>query len=495
MDWLKWMLLVEGLGLAVLPLTWHALHRLPSRGLAYAKPFAILLVGLIAWLLPSLRIAPYSRELLLVTVAVSTLMIWLVWGKALIISLLRLRRAEVALLVLLSLIFWASAAWQAYLFALYPSIAVSEKPMNFAFVNAVNRSAWFPPEDPWFAGHPVNYYYLGHLLIAYLIRLAHVRAAVGFTLAGATLVALLAATLFALVVDIVLSWSWQLGRPWSRATLLLATTVGIGALWMTFFTGNLVPLAVSLREPQVVISWLMQGEPAWWKGPFHAHGRGGLSELPWRTYMLGYLHSFGIAMLYVVTMVGWCAHGWTKSYPSPDARIAFMGGRAWWITFSLLWSGAVLISPWVFPVTLLLAGVLVLPLLSRRSSADGDRWRTFTRWAAPLLKLALPFTLLVLLLALFARDYQAPPLKLQLDPASAVAIPLTTFLLQSGVKLALVGVLLGVRLAGFPWRRHGVWAAIAALPLGIAVYQGWIGGAAAISLLLLGLLLLAAGWR
>ena len=52
-----------------------------------------------------------------------------------------------------------------------PDVWNTEKPMDMAFINAINASAHFPPHDPWMSGETLNYYYLGHVVLAWPLKL------------------------------------------------------------------------------------------------------------------------------------------------------------------------------------------------------------------------------------------------------------------------------------------------------------------------------------
>ena len=65
-------------------------------------------------------------------------------------------------------------------------ISHTEKPMDFAFLNGILASTEFPPQDPWLAHYPINYYYYGYLMIAALMRLLELLRAELLNLAGAT---------------------------------------------------------------------------------------------------------------------------------------------------------------------------------------------------------------------------------------------------------------------------------------------------------------------
>ncbi len=223
-DALLWWLLIELIGIAVLPVALRFFRNLPDRGYAFIKPLGLLLIAYPFWLLTTLGFLTNTRgAIALVAVGVAAAAWW--FGNRTQTddeqpssvnrhpSAVAWLREHAALVITTELVFTvAFFAWvgvRAYM----PEITATEKPMEFAFLNGVLQSDHFPPLDPWLSGYAISYYYFGYIMIAMLTMLSGVASSVAFNLAIALLFALAATGAFGLAYDLIRS-SPRAPRKW-----------------------------------------------------------------------------------------------------------------------------------------------------------------------------------------------------------------------------------------------------------------------------------------
>ena len=202
---LAWLLLVEVIYIAALPLSVFIFKWLPDRGVVLARVVGILGVAYVAWLLASLEWVHFSRYSvligLLVVAALSGLTLAFRWRdfKDFIVSHWRLLAIGEALFIVAFLSFVAIRWANPDLWHLYRG---GEKPMDFAYLNAVLRSTVMPPYDPWFAGGYLNYYYWGQFIVASLVKATGIVPSVAYNLATPLLFALTITGAYSIVFNL-----------------------------------------------------------------------------------------------------------------------------------------------------------------------------------------------------------------------------------------------------------------------------------------------------
>jgi YYY domain-containing protein len=203
-----WWLTLEIIGLAAFPVAAVALRGLPDRGWALSKMLGILLIGWLAYTLAMLQLAQFGRGLLLFALAaLVALSAWILLhnnraGWVELRSYLSRPQVIRYIAVAESLFTFAFAAW-AWWRAHDPEIYGLEKFMDFGFMNSIAISGTFPPNDMWLAGHSINYYYFGYVLMASLSLLSGVPTTIGYNLANVTLFALTALGTFGVAFNLV----------------------------------------------------------------------------------------------------------------------------------------------------------------------------------------------------------------------------------------------------------------------------------------------------
>ncbi len=129
------------------------------------------------------------------------------------------------LLFIVMLLLWC------YVRGLQPDIYGLEKYMDFGFVNAILRADSMPPADIWFAGKGINYYYFGHYICAYLIKLTGIEPAFAYNL--------MIATLFSLSFLLTFSLASNLLHLMKRFNVKKLVIAGLIAASLLTFGGNL----------------------------------------------------------------------------------------------------------------------------------------------------------------------------------------------------------------------------------------------------------------
>ena len=326
-----WWLIVGILGWLVWPLAFCLFRNLPDRGYAFVKSLGLLLVSYVFWLLSNGDFLGNTwGGIVFAALVVAALSgAYYRWRRCALDTtgddengLWDWLRANWRLVLAVELVFAvAFGGWTLYR-AYTPDIAATEKPMEFAFLNAILRSDRFPPYDPWMSGYAISYYHFGYIMVAMLTRLSGVPPSYAFNLGIALLFALTVTGAYGVVYNLVAAAGQGRGRK-GRA-------IGYGVLGGVFvaLVGNLegvfevlysrglgsatfwkwLDVKELVARGQVTGRWFdMGGGWWWWRASRVIHDKTllGISqevidEFPFFSFILGDMHPHVLALPFVL---------------------------------------------------------------------------------------------------------------------------------------------------------------------------------------------------
>ncbi len=305
-----WLLLVEAVSLATLPLGFVVFRGLSDRGYLLTKTLAVLLLAYIPWLLAGAKLMDFGRlsiYLSLLALALASAIVVALRRRdivAFVRSHWRILALEEALFLVAFLAFvavrWANPdLW-------HPSRG-GEKPMDFAYLIAIVRSTAIPPYDPWFAGGYLNYYYFGQFIVATFIKATGILPEVAYNLAVPLLFALTAGGAFSVVYNLASAMRQRsgnrLGPGWGPAA------AGVVSVFLVTVLGNLGNAVQLVRTAwsRVASTLPPEGDPfhVWfWFTSRMMPGQNSITEFPAWTFLFADLHAHLIAIPFALLAVG-----------------------------------------------------------------------------------------------------------------------------------------------------------------------------------------------
>ena len=359
-----WWLLLQAIGLIVLPMAFRLFRHLPDRGYAFAKPLGLVLISYLLWMLSTLGLLSNSWASIL-----------LVCGLVLVLSLILYRRSY----AWEELVCWIRKNWRVVLatevvftiaFVLWtaykaydPNIEITEKPMEFAFLNAILRSDSFPAYDPWMSGYGISYYHLGYIMVATMSKLLAVPSSYAFNLGIVMLFSLTASGSFGVVYNMVhVVAARRDARSAMRKAIVYATIAAVmiplmgnleGALEFAHANG----IGVTVEEPgnvtgpfwewidiknltksgRISETWYPTDGWWWWRASRLIHDKGltgndmeVIDEFPAFSFLLGDMHPHVLAYPFVLLALG-LAFNLLLAQSAPTAA-------EWWLTYLSLGS-------------------------------------------------------------------------------------------------------------------------------------------------------------
>ena len=358
-----WLLLVEGMALLVLPLTFFIFRPLPDRGYLFSKILGLLLTCWLVWMMASLKWMAFSRLSITAALAVLFLLSLIVRffrGQDIVAFI----KSKWRLLALEECLFLA--AFLAFVLVrmanpdLWHPFRGGEKPMDFAYLNAVLRSTYMPPYDPWYAGGFLNYYYMGQFFVATLIKGTGIVPSVAYNLAVPLFFALTAAGAFAVVYNLAEVTRRRIKMPGPSWTPVAA---GFAAVLLVVALGNLdglVQVAGGIWRTAIVNQpfgsfdfWrstrLMPPDPPGFE----------IDEFPFFTFLFSDLHAHMMALPFTILALGVGLTIVVSRLDQTRGRVKFLTEAGQLVLLSLVIGALRTINTWDYPTYLIIAVALV----------------------------------------------------------------------------------------------------------------------------------------
>jgi uncharacterized membrane protein len=303
-----WYLSTLVLSVASLPIGATIFSKFKDKGYPFFRIITIGVVGYVLFLLSSLKVLSFTQ-----LSVVSLLFLWL-FVNYVIKKKLKPELPRIKTILIYEFWFVVLLALWTYLKGIDPTIRSLEKYMDFGFINSILNSQFLPPQDPWFAStqnnfFSVNYYYFGHFITAFIIKLNSISPSVSYNLMLTTIFASSMTMTFSLGYNIYIYLVNTFAHAKSKLLWFKPVLAGVLSAILTNLGGNLHTIYLFTKgyhAEQPIPFWKILSsfnlKDYWYPNatrfiPFTIH------EFPSYSYVVSDLHGHVLDIIFVLTLI------------------------------------------------------------------------------------------------------------------------------------------------------------------------------------------------
>ena len=392
---LKLYILLQILGFSGFFILFKYFKKLKDRGYFIGKVSGILIFSYLAWLLPSLKIIPYSQGLvviILVIILLSAFYFFIKNKKTILGFLKKQKRIIIIGEVLFLIVFIAFIFLRSHGF----DFLTGEKLRDLSIVSSIIRSDYFPPQEIWFSGQDLNIYYFGHFVSANFMKLTGIGGAEGFRLLSPIFLSLIMISSLGLIYNLTKSIKYSI------------------------FGGLLVPLIGNIDGLIQIISKSLTNF-SWWQSahiiPYT------YQEFSFWSFLFGESHAFFMVHIFVLLFL-YCSLNLIKSKKKRVLKNIILLGF-----LSLCLGTLAITNTWNYPFALIIVGGIIFYYFysKNRKFSKNDLINS-------ILSIFLITFLSIFLYLPFYLNYHNPSFNFQLVPKELRTTPLQ-FLILAGTFL------------------------------------------------------------
>lgn len=321
LPFLQWWLVVLFLGFIFMPLSGLLFSSLSDKGYLFSKAIGIAVTGYLMWMLSALKIMKFSTVSSLVSVGIGfainllIVLFFRLFYKPNINNLYTEKRListyfkkeNLGIFITEELLFFVVFLIFTYIRGFKPEAYGTEKFMDYGFMTSMMRSEYMPPQDFWYSGTKLNYYYVGQFIATFLTKISFVKISQGYNL----MLMMIGAFTFVLPFSIVYNLLNRFSSKNNKKSYIFAGLGGLLGAGGVCVAGNMHYPIYGIIIPTIknITNSVKTRYSYWFPDATRYIGYSPetndktIHEFPAYSFILGDLHAHVVNILFVLTVL------------------------------------------------------------------------------------------------------------------------------------------------------------------------------------------------